>query len=130
MGRQFAAQLAAFGALLGEVSQQGDTARASLSDGFDALDDKFSAQRIALGETEARLAQLTESGVRLLEIIQAGARTSREDLQQAIATAAEGLASVESRAGDVNQLMLRASGHGSELSDYLLKTRSGIEGCR
>jgi len=126
-GEAIAAQLAAFGALLGEVSQQGDTARASLSDGFDALDDKFSAQRIALGETEARLAQLTESGVRLLEIIQAGARTSREDLQQAIATAAEGLASVESRAGDVNQLMLRASGHGSELSDYLLKTRSGIE---
>ena len=126
-GEAIAAQLAAFGALLGEVSQQGDTARASLSDGFDALDDKFSAQRIALGETEARLAQLTESGGRLLEIIQAGARTSREDLQQAIATAAEGLASVESRAGDVNQLMLRASGHGSELSDYLLKTRSGIE---
>lgn len=126
-GEALAAQLDKFGALLGEVSQQGDNARSSLSTGFDALSEKLSAKRVALAETEARLAQLTESGVRLLEIIQSGARTSREDLQQAIAAAGETLAAVEGRASEVSNLMLNTSQTGSDLSGYLVKTREEID---
>lgn len=126
-GEALAAQLDRFGALLGDISQQGETARSSLSTGFDALGEKLSAKRIALAETEARLAQLTESGIRLLEIIQSGARTSREDLQLAIAEAGDSLSAVESRAGEISQLMLRSSQSGIDLSDYLIKTRSEID---
>ena len=126
-GEALAAQLDRFGTLLGEVSQQGETARSSLSNGFDALGEKLAAKRIALAETEARLAQLTESGIRLLEIIQSGARTSREDLQRAIAEAGDSLGTVETRAGEVSQLMLRSSQSGVELSDYLIKTRGEID---
>lgn len=126
-GEAIAAQLDQFGTLLGQVGAQGTAARTSLSAGMDELGDKLSAKRVALAETEARLAQLTESGVRLLEIIQSGARTSREDLQQAISTASESLTSVESRAGEVSQLMLNTSASGSDLSGYLLKTRSEID---
>ena len=126
-GEALAAQLDRFGALLGDISQQGETARSSLSTGFDALGEKLSAKRIALAETEARLAQLTESGIRLLEIIQSGARTSREDLQLAIAEASDSLSAVESRAGEISQLMLRSSQSGIDLSDYLIKTRSEID---
>ncbi|MDC8753390.1 ATPase [Erythrobacter sp. sf7] len=126
-GESIAAQLEKFGGLLAQVSQQGDAARNSLTTGFDELGEKLSAKRIALGETEARLAQLTESGVRLLEIIQSGARTSREDLQQAIASASESLTAIEGRADEVGQMMLRTSQSGSDLSDYLVKTRSEID---
>ena len=126
-GEALTAQLDRFGALLGEISQQGETARTSLSTGFDALGEKLSAKRIALAETEARLGQLTESGVRLLEIIQSGARASREDLQLAIAEASDSLNAVESRAGEISQLMLRSSQSGIDLSDYLIKTRSEID---
>lgn len=126
-GEALAAQMDRFGALLGEISQQGETARSSLSSGFDALGEKLSAKRIALAETEARLGQLTESGVRLLEIIQSGARTSREDLRLAIAEAGESLNAVESRAGEISQLMLRSSQSGIDLSDYLIKTRNEID---
>ena len=126
-GEQIAAQLAQFSALLGDVTQQGTAARNSLSDGFDVLAQKLSDKRAALAETETRLAELTESAVRLLEIIQAGARTSREDLHQAITAAGDSLAAVESRAGEVNQLMLGASATGSDLSDYLIKTRGEID---
>lgn len=126
-GEALAAQLDRFGALLGDISQQGETARSSLSTGFDALGEKLSAKRIALAETEARLAQLTESGIRLLEIIQSGARTSREDLQLAIAEASDSLSAVESRAGEISQLMLRSSQSGIDLSDYLIKTRGEID---
>ena len=126
-GEALAAQLDSFGALLGDISQQGEAARSSLSTGFDTLSDKLAAKRAALAETEARLTQLTESGIRLLEIIQSGARTSREDLQLAIAEASDSLGAVESRAGEVSQLMLRSSQSGIDLSDYLVKTRSEID---
>ncbi len=125
-GEAIAAQLEAFRNLLGEVTRQGNAASASLASGFDTLDEKLAAKRVALAETEARLAALTESGVRLLEIIQSGARTSREDLQQAISSADASLAAVEGRADEVGQLMLRATEQGSELSEYLVRTRSEI----
>ncbi|WP_068862334.1 coiled-coil domain-containing protein [Erythrobacter dokdonensis] len=126
-GEALAAQLDRFGALLGEIGQQGETARTSLATGFEELGDKLNAKRAALSETEAKLAELTESGIRLLEIIQSGARTSREDLQQAIGSANESLVAVERRASDVSQLMLRTGQSGNDLSEYLLKTRSDIE---
>jgi molecular chaperone GrpE (heat shock protein) len=126
-GEALAVQLDKFGALLGEISQQGESASSSLSRGFDTLGEKLAANRVALAETEARLGQLTESGIRLLEIIQSGARTSREDLQQAIATAGDSLAAVEKRANEVRGLMLDSSRSGSDLSDYLIKTRSAID---
>lgn len=126
-GEAIAGQLDRFGALLSEVSREGDSARTSLASGFDALGEKLAAKRIALAQTEAQLAVLTESGVRLLEIIQSGARTSREDLQQAISTASQNLTAVEGRAGEVSQLMLRTSQQGSDLSDYLIKTRTEID---
>ena len=126
-GEALTAQLDRFGVLLAEISQQGQTARDSLSNGFDALGEKLGAKRVALAETEARLAQLTESGIRLLEIIQSGARTSREDLQRAIAEANDKLGTVESRAGEISALMLRSSQSGVDLSDYLIKTRGEID---
>jgi hypothetical protein len=126
-GEAIGVQLDRFARLIGEIGQAGRSARSSLSTGFDELGEKLSAKRVALAETEAQLAQLTESGVRLLEIIQSGTRTTREDLQQAIGAASDSLTGIESRSGEVNQLMLRTSASGSDLSDYLIKTRSEID---
>ena len=126
-GERIAAQLAQFSTLLAEVTQQGTAARTSLSDGFEALGQNLADKQVAIAETEIRLAELTASGVRLLEIIQAGARTSREDLNQAIAAAGESLTAVEGRAGEVSQLMLSASATGSDLSGYLIKTSNEIQ---
>lgn len=126
-GERIAAQLAQFSTLLAEITQQGTAARTSLSDGFEALGQNLADKQVAIAETEIRLAELTASGVRLLEIIQAGARTSREDLNQAIAAAGESLTAVEGRAGEVSQLMLSASATGSDLSGYLIKTSSEIQ---
>lgn len=126
-GEALSVQLDSFGKLLGQVTQEGNAARTSIAAGFDTLSEKLAAKRAALAETEARLAELTESGVRLLEIIQSGARTSREDLAKAITSAGQSLSVIESRAADVSQLMLRTGQQGSDLSDYLVTTRSEIE---
>lgn len=126
-GEDIAAKLDKLGTLLGTIGQHGDMARTSLSTGLDTLGEQLAAKRAALAETEAQLASLTESGIRLLEIIQSGARATREDLPKAITVAEASLTSVEGRADKVNQLMLRSSQQGSDLSDYLVQTRSEID---
>jgi chromosome segregation ATPase len=77
--------------------------------------------------TEAEMARLTDSSVRLLEILQSGARTCRDDLSGAIGGANAGLEEVEARADKVAALMLRSKEAGSDLSDYLVQTREGID---
>ena len=122
-----AAKLDQLGALLGAIAAQGDTARISLSSGLDTLGEQLADKRSALAETEKQLAELTESGIRLLEIIQSGARTAREDLPAAIASADGALTGTELRAVKVSELMLRSGQQGSDLSDYLIRTRSDID---
>jgi len=115
------------GRMMGEIGAQGDAARTSLGAGLGALGQALADKRASLAETEARLAQLTDSGIRLLEIIQSGARSTREDLATAINSADNALEGVEGRAGKVEQLMLRSTQQGSDLSGYLLQTRSEID---
>ena len=126
-GEAIAARLDQLGTVMREIGETGETARSSLSAGLGTLGEQLAAKRAGLAETEARLAALTESGVRLLEIIQSGTRATREDLPAAIAAADASLTSAEERAEKVNQLMLRSSQQGSDLSDYLVKTRSEID---
>jgi hypothetical protein len=122
-----AERLDALGQMIGEIGAQGEATRASLGAGLGALGQALAEKRAALGETEARLMELTESGIRLLEIIQSGARTTREDLAGAIARAGDALDQVEGRAGKVEQLMLRSTQQSTDLSGYLLQTRSDID---
>lgn len=126
-GEDIAAKLDQLGTLLGAIGQQGDLTRTGLSAGLDTLGQQLAAKRAALAETEAQLASLTESGIRLLEIIQSTASTTREELPKAITVAEASMTSVEGRADKVNQLMLRSSQQGSDLSDYLVQTRSEID---
>lgn len=120
-------QLHALGNLIGEIGQQNESARSSLGEGLDALEEQLSAKRETLKETEKQLNHLTESSIRLLEIIQSGARHSSEDLPQAIQDAALELTSVEERAEALKGVMFQTSQHGSELTDYLTKTQADID---
>jgi len=72
------------------------------------------------------MAKLTDSGVRLLEILQSGANTCREELAVAIDGANASLEGVEQRASQVGAIMLRTSGSGNDLSGYLVQTRQQI----
>jgi cytochrome c556 len=126
-GEAMAEQVSALGGMIGTISQIGTAARENLGTGFTALAQQLESKRAALAQTEAQLSQLTESGVRLLEILQSGARTCREDLTAAIGGACESLQGAEARAGKVEQLMLRSAEQGSNLSDYLLRTRTEID---
>lgn len=131
-------KLTAHGAVLGEqageleraiqvIVESGTAARDTLGTGLDTLMQQLGEKRAALSATEAQLAQLTDSSVRMLEILQSGTRTCRDDLTAAIGTANTALEDVEARAGKVEALMMRSTQTGSDLSDYLLRTRAEID---
>lgn len=126
-GDAMAERVAQLGRVVGEVADTSTAARESLTAGLGTLTRQLGEKRAALAETEAQLAQLTDSSVRLLEILQSGSRTCRDDLGQAIIGASAALEGVETRARQVEGLMLNSTQSGSDLSDYLQRTRTEID---
>lgn len=126
-GEAMTERVAELGRVLAEIDQTSAAARESLGAGLGTLAQQLGEKRAVISATEAQLLQLTDSSVRLLEILQSGARTCREDLSTAINGANIALEGVEARADKVEALMLRSTQAGSDLSDYLLRTRAEIE---
>jgi len=123
---EMVAQVEKLSTIIGQVKELGTEARSNLTEGMDALGGNLETKREALVETEASLAALTDASVRLLEIIQSGAKHSREDLPEAIATAAESLGDVEERATRVSGAMFTMSQKSEELSTYLIDTNDKL----
>lgn len=122
-----AARVAELGRVVGEAGDAGEAARASLTAALQGISQQLAEKRVALATTEEQMAHLTDQSVRLLEILQSGARTCREELAGAIGNANAALEGVEARADKVGGLMLRSTEAGSDLSDYLVKTRAEID---
>ncbi len=126
-GEAMAAQAAQLGEVIATIGASGDAVRDRLGAGITGLMQQLTEKRAALAATESQLAQLTDSSVRMLEILQSGARTCEKDLAAAIGGANAALEGVEARADKVSALMLRSQAAGSDLSDYLLRTRAEID---
>ena len=120
-------QIETLSALIAEISQQSETARLGMETGIGALGQQLSEKRESLGETEKQLESLTEAGIRLLEIIQSGAKHSREELPEAIQGASTALGSVEQRAAALSGMMFATTGKAEELGTYLINAQSKIE---
>ncbi|MFM7402895.1 MAG: ATPase [Erythrobacter sp.] len=113
--------------LFSTVEATSQAARESLAAGLGTLTQQLEEKRVALAASEAQMAQLTDHSVRLLEILQAGARTCREDLAGAITGANTLLSGVEERANTVKALMLRSTVASSDMSDYMIRTKAEID---
>lgn len=125
-GEAMGEQLGRLSALIIEVESQGEATRNGLGEGLNALGEQLESKRASLAETKASLSSLTEAGIRLLEIIQSGARHTREDLPEAINQAATKLGAVEERAESLGGAMYAMGTKGEELSAYLIKTNDEI----
>ncbi len=126
-GEVMAQRTAELGRVVGDVAATSNAARESLGEGMGTLVRQLAEKRSALAETETQLAQLTDSSVRLLEILQSGSRTCRDDLGAGIDAANAALEGAESRARHLHGLMLSSAQAGGDLSDYLTRTRSEID---
>jgi hypothetical protein len=120
-----AGQLAEFERYLGEIADRASQAETSLSVSVQALADKLIESRSALGGTEREIAELTDAGVRLLEILQASKQQTRVDLQDALAAGEKRLAAFESRIAALREAVAEASQHGENLSGLI--TNSGTD---
>ncbi|MEL6487244.1 MAG: ATPase, partial [Pseudomonadota bacterium] len=122
-----AQQVEKLSAVIAKVKELGANTRTGLSEGMAALGDQLDAKRASLVETESSLAALTEASVRLLEIIQSGAKHSRDDLPAAIDTASQALGNVEERAARLSGAMFTLGQRGDELTSYLITTNEKID---
>lgn len=113
--------------LIDAVGTHSEETRSTLTEGLEAFDEQLAAKRAALGETESQLSGLTEAGIRLLEIIQSGAKHSREDLPAAIETASGNLSAIEERTSKLSDMMFCTRKQADDLGEYLITTRTQIE---
>ncbi len=121
-----AAQLADFATRMGEIAEHGDAAEQALAASLETLATKLLASRQALSGTEGAIAGLTDSSVRLLELIQASAQHSQVELPAAIAAGDERLVIMEQRAAALLGSVEAAATRGEDLSSYVLATREEL----
>lgn len=126
-GDAITARVNELNALFTAVTAHADQARETLGGGLGDLSGQLAGSQRDMQEASAALAELTESSIRLLEIIQSGARQSREDLPRAITQASATLAEVEERAVMLRGAIEASEQHGKSLSDYVLKTHGQVE---
>lgn len=107
-GEALAATVGTLGEKFATVSGQGNEARGVIADGIDALNAKLVESREALDGTDIAVAALTDASVRLLELIQASAKHSRDELPVAMEKAEGRLSQIEHRAEEIRSLLDQA----------------------
>jgi len=120
-------QLDSLNAKITQIEELNANANAGLSEGLISLGEQLESKKVSLIETEASLMSVTEASIRLLEIIQSGAKHSREDLPAAIKTASDKLENLEQRSAALSGAMFTLGQKGEEMAAYLIQTNEGIE---
>ena len=115
-GDELGDRIAALGTVFETVVHQGREARTELTDGIAALSGKLAESRTALDGTGEAVGELTDASVRLLELIQASAKHSRDDLPVAMEASEQRLVQIEQRAEEVKALLDRARTAGEALT--------------
>lgn len=118
-----AARLGEYGERMEAVSTQSRAAEDSIVNGLGNLSAKLLASREALDGTDKAILSLTDSSVRLLELIEASARHTREALPGAMAEAEERLGGVSTRIEGLRSLLGEAGDRGEALGQAMDATR-------
>ena len=126
-----AEKVAALGSTFDTVREQGREAGEDLDQAVTKLADKLTGSREALDGTDTAVARLTDASVRLLELIQASARHSREDLPVAMKASEDRLEHIEQRTADIRSLLDQARASGDQLTQGMeeieRRTREAID---
>jgi hypothetical protein len=119
-GGRIAEHLAEFAAQMHSAAQQGENAEAALAASLQTLAARLADGRSVVADTDRAIRSLTDSSVRLLELIQAGATHARVDLPAAIEAGEQRLVTAEARAFLLRDLASEAAGKSAELSNHVL----------
>lgn len=118
-GADLVERMAQAGSTFDTIAGQGREANETLSAGIGELNRVLVDSRESLDGTDMAVAALTDASVRLLELIQASERHSREDLPHAMETSENRLADVERRAGEIHALLEQARGSGDSIGERM-----------
>ena len=119
-------RLETFAQTLAGLGAHGDEVRGKLDEGLSLLADKLVASRDALTGTDAQIATLTEASVRLLELIQASADHTRQQLPAALADSEARLAGLDAKVFAMRDALGEAGERGQALSDYVIATHGSL----
>ncbi|MBX9664640.1 hypothetical protein [Novosphingobium sp.] len=122
-----AAQVAGFSATLKLSGEAGDAAATTIDRALAALNQHLVDMRQALNGTDGQIGTLTDSAVRLLELIQAGSEHAGTALPAALGKAEAGLGAIESRVDQMRAALGEAGEAGRTLSQDVESTRSGLK---
>lgn len=90
------------------------------------LNTRLGESRGVLAGTDGEIAGLTDSAVRLLELIQASSDHSRTHIPSAIGEAEQRLRGIEDRVGSLHDTLIASGKSGEDLSAYVLSTRREV----
>lgn len=121
-----AAQLDHFTRKLDEVANLGGDAENRIAASLAALGEKLAASRDALTGTDTAVAQLTDSSVRLLELIQASVQHSSNDLPQAMVASEDRLKAIETRVNAVAGMLGDADTKGQAVASHIAQSSAGL----
>jgi chromosome segregation ATPase len=122
-----ATRLRDLNAALANMDTQGAAIGENLESNIAALNMRLEEGRTSVDEAQEAVAALTDSGVRLLEIIQASAKHSRDDLPIAIDSATERLSQIEARTGELAQTVKRAREDAAGLAEGVAQSHGALE---
>lgn len=126
-GEKIAQTMFEFNSLIESAGTLSEQAKAQFTENVTGLSMQLQENEERLAKTKETIGELTEDGIRLLEIIQSGAQHSREDLPAAIREAAVKLSEVEERTVLLSSMMEQSSGLGGKLSEYLVTSKTQVE---
>ncbi|MBT8426968.1 MAG: ATPase [Erythrobacter sp.] len=122
-GEALTQRVEALGETFSNIAAHGHEAREAVAGGIDALDAQLRDSREALEGTDRDIARLTDASVRLLELIQASAKHSSDELPVAMEASENRLAEIERRACEVQNLL----GQARTTGDTLIESMGAIE---
>ena len=125
-GDAVARQISEFEGKLDSVSALASDTEERISASLAGLEERLAAGRVLVSETDGEIAGLTDSSVRLLEIIQAGSQHSREHLPLALSEAELRLGSVETRIKAMRMLTEETASLGDNLMQAIGNTHEEL----
>jgi hypothetical protein len=112
---------------LEEVIEHFGTAGGLLDSQANALEDRLAGVGSLTSQTDDALAGLTDASVRLLELLRASTKHSREDLAEAIAAGDQRLHEMNERGQELRSVILATGSETRDLSDYLVEANKRTE---
>ena len=112
---------------MAEIASLSASTEVDISASIAGLAERLVEARAALAGTDTEIATLTDSSVRLLELIQAASQLSREQLPEALTHSDEHLSAVEGRVANLSATLGEAGKASEGLSGFIDASTSGLQ---